>query len=126
MAPATWIALAAALTATSPGPRVRANDVLITAVSPRPAFSGVLRTFVIIDGRAGRVQDRFYQPYIRAEQFVPAVGARCTIIFRNERFDVAPDDRSARNVTLKIVRSMTCGANRFSMDVDGGADPPRR
>ena len=116
---AAWIALAAALAAASPGPRVRANDVLITEVSPQPAPSGVLRTFVILGGRAGRVHDRFYQPYIRREQFVPAVGARCTIIFRNERFDVAPDDRSARNVTLKIVESITCGTGRFSMETGG-------
>ena len=123
MSLAAWIGLVAALTAA--GPRVRANDVLITEVSPRPPFSGVLRTFVILEGRVGRFQDRFYQPYIRAEQFVPAVGARCTIVFRNERFDVAPDDRSARDVTLKIVEAMTCGNDRFSMDVDGRA-PSRR
>jgi hypothetical protein len=124
MALAAWIGLAAALGAASPGPRVRANDVLITEVSPRPPFSGVLRTFVVLEGRVGQIQDRFYQPYMHGAQFVPAVGARCTIIYRNERFDQAPDERSDRNVMLKIIDEMRCGSGHFSMAVDGL--PPQR
>ena len=115
MALAFSIGLAAALAAASPGPRVRANDVLITAVSPRPPYSGVLRTFVVLEGRVSRVQDRFYLPYLRGDQFVPQVGARCSIVFRNEPFDRAPDDAPERSVTLKVVDELRCDTGHFSM-----------
>src|SRR5687768_17161907 len=95
-----WMALATAMAANAPA-TVTVDDVLITAVSPRPPFSGVLRTFVVLDVRVGSSTDRLFQPYVHAAQFVPIVGQRCTVTFETERFDVSLSDRSERNVTHK-------------------------
>ena len=120
-----WIALATAMAADTPA-TVTVDDVLITAVSPQPPFSGVLRTFVILDVRIGSSADRLFQPYMHAAQFVPAVDQRCTVTFKDERFDVSLSDRSQRDVTHKIIRAMRCGNGHFSMDRDGRSPPAHR
>lgn len=114
-----WAAVAPA--AGPPGPeRLAADDVLVTAVSSRPPMSGVLRTFVILDVRRSGNADRLYQPFMRLDQFVPAAGDRCSVIFHQEPFDRAPGDPTRRNVTIRIVDEMSCGAGRFSMREIGG------
>lgn len=83
--------LAAALTAASPlaeaaGPDRRIENATVVQVSPRPGFgSGVLAVYADFEVRTRSGERlRMYVLWMSRNQYLPDVGAVCTISYRHE------------------------------------------
>ena len=88
---------------------------LITAVSPRPALSGIVRTFVrltVRDGDGG--SNQIYQTYVSDSQFVPLPGSVCRISYHYER-NSSPKLAEGEPERFMIANSMTCDTGNWSI-----------
>lgn len=113
--------LAAALTATSaaaetPGPYRRLENATVIQASPRPAAgSGVFAIYADFEvATTSGERLRMYVLWMGGNQYLPDVGAVCTISYRHEPLARGnlhnPPPRTGRpEVPLNVVYELSCG-----------------